>query len=43
MDELTQTLDMQLLGLYPILSTLEADGLVDRDGDTVRSLTRPTN
>lgn len=43
MDELNETLDMRRLRLYPMLSTLEADGLVERDGDTFRSLPRTTN
>jgi DNA-binding IclR family transcriptional regulator len=43
MDELNQTLDMQRLRLYPMLSSLEAEGLVERDGDTFRSLPRRTN
>jgi predicted Rossmann fold nucleotide-binding protein DprA/Smf involved in DNA uptake len=43
MDELNQTLDMQRLRLYPMLATLEADGLVERDGETFRSLTRTRN
>lgn len=43
MEELNQALDMQRLRLYPMLSSLEADGLVKRDGDTFRSVTRITN
>lgn len=43
MDELNQMLDMQRLRLYPLLSSLEADGLVERDGDTFRSLVRITD
>lgn len=40
MDELHETLDMQRLRLYPLLSMLEADGQIERDGDTVRFRTR---
>lgn len=38
MDDLNQTLDMKRLRLYPMLSTMQSDGLVDREGDTFRSL-----
>lgn len=40
MDELKQPLGMRRLRRYPMLSTLEAEGLVERDGETFRSLTQ---